>query len=164
MSAPSIRPATVADLPTIDEIYNWYIPRSTCTYAEQIEPFEKRVAWFRQHGLKHPVTVAELDGQIVGWGSLSEFRDRAAYRHTVEDSLYVRHDMRGQAIGTALLRDLIERARALGHQTIIAGADGEQTGSIRLHEKFGFEKVAHFRRVGFKFDRWLDVVFLQLML
>jgi len=164
MATPAIRLACEADLPAIEEIYNWYIPRSTCTYQEQIDPFDKRVAWFGQHGEKHPVTVAELDGQIVGWGSLSEFRDRSAYRFTVEDSVYVRHDMHGRGVGSALLQDLIDRARVLGHRTIIAGADGEQTISIRLHEKFGFEKVAHFKRVGYKFDRWLDVVFLQLML
>ena len=159
-----IRLATEADLRPIDEIYNWYIPRSTCTYQEEIEPFEKRVEWFGHHGAKHPVTVAELDGQIVGWGSLSEFRDRAAYRHTVEDSVYVRHDMRGRGIGSAILKDLIDRARDLGHHTIIAGADGEQTESIQLHAKFGFETVTHMKQVGFKFGRWLDVVFMQLML
>lgn len=164
MANPAVRLASEADLPVIEEIYNWYIPRSTCTYQEEIEPFEKRVAWFHHHGAGHPVTVAELDGQIVGWGSLSEFRDRSAYRFTVEDSVYVRHDMHGQGIGSALLKDLIGRASALNHHTIIAGADGEQTVSIRLHEKFGFERVAHFKRVGYKFDRWLDVVFLQLML
>jgi phosphinothricin acetyltransferase len=164
MANPEIRLATEADLPAIEDIYNWYIPRSTCTYQEEIEPFEKRVAWYRHHGPRHPITVAELGGEVIGWGSLSEFRDRAAYRNTVEDSVYVRHDMHGRGIGSALLKDLIDRARALGHHTIIAGADGEQTVSIKLHAKFGFEPVAHFKQVGFKFDRWLDVVFLQLML
>jgi len=159
-----IRPASPGDLQSIDEIYNWYIPRSTCTYQEEIEPFENRERWFEHHGPNHPVTVAVRDAEIVGWGSLSEFRDRAAYRHTVEDSVYVRHDMHGQGIGSALLTDLIDRARAIGHHTMIAGADAEQTASIELHRKFGFETVAHMKEVGYKFERWLDVIFMQLML
>src|SRR5687768_2276805 len=164
MPPPLIRLATEQDLRAIDEIYNWYVPRSTCTYQEAIDPFESRVAWFGRHGERHPVTVAELDGRVVGWGSLSEFRDRSAYRFTCEDSVYVRHDHHGRGIGSALLADLIERARALGYHTIIAGADAEQATSIALHRKFGFGACAHFKQVGFKFDRWLDVVFLQLML
>lgn len=161
---PHIRPASEADLPAIDEIYNWYIPRSTCTYQEEIEPFESRVEWFRHHGERQPVTIAERDGHVVGWGSLSGFRDRSAYRFTCEDSVYVQHDLQGQGIGSALLADLIERARALGYHSMIAGIDGEQTASVALHRKFGFVQVAHMKRVGFKFDRWLDVIFMQLML
>jgi phosphinothricin acetyltransferase len=164
MPGVTIRLASRSDLPIIDDIYNWYIPRSTCTYQEQVDPFESRVKWFSHHGERHPVTVAELNGQVVGWGSLSEFRDRSAYRFTCEDSVYVHHDFHGRGIGSVLLGDLIERARALGYHTIIAGADGEQPASIALHRKFGFEPVAHFKQVGFKFERWLDVVFLQLML
>ena len=164
MPPPLIRLATELDLRAIDEIYNWYVPRSTCTYQEAIDPFECRVAWFGRHGERHPVTVAELDGRVVGWGSLSEFRDRSAYRFTCEDSVYVHHDHHGRGVGSALLADLIERARALGYHTIIAGADAEQTASVALHRKFGFEPCAHLKQVGYKFERWLDVVFLQLML
>ena len=160
----AIRLATEADLHAIDDIYNWYIPRSTCTYQEKVEPFEARVQWFQQHGPKHPVTVAMLDGQIVGWGALSEFRERVAYRHTVENSVYIHHDQHGQGIGSALLEDLIERARDLGHHVIIAGIDAEQISSVALHKKFGFEQCAQMKEVGRKFDRWLDVIFMQLRL
>jgi phosphinothricin acetyltransferase len=163
-SSVEIRLATEADLPAIDEIYNWYIPRSTCTYQEIAEPFESRIEWFRHHGPKHPVTVGSINGEIVGWGALSEFRDRAAYRHTVENSVYIRHDQHGQGLGSALLADLIERARALGHHTIIAGIDAEQISSIALHKKFGFVECAQMKEVGRKFDRWLDVIFMQLRL
>jgi phosphinothricin acetyltransferase len=159
-----IRLAIEADLPAIDDIYNWYVPRSTCTYQEVVEPFEQRVRWFGEHGPRHPVTVALIDGQIVGWGALSAFRERAAYRHTVENSVYIHHDHHGRGIGSALLADLIERARALGHHTIIAGIDAEQVSSIALHRKFGFVECAQMKQVGRKFDRWLDVVFMQLML
>jgi phosphinothricin acetyltransferase len=164
--APAIRLATEGDLARINEIYNWYVPRSTCTYQEENETIESRRAWFAAHQRdpRHPITVAELDGRVVGWGSLSEFRDRSAYRFTCEDSVYVHHEHHGRGIGSALLADLIDRARALRYHTMIAGADGEQTASVALHRKFGFETCAHLKQVGYKFDRWLDVVFMQLML
>src|SRR5262245_57858093 len=110
---PSIRLATQADLPAINEIYNYYVLRSTCTYQLESETLEARQAWFAKHPSdKYPVTVAELDGEVVGWGSLSKFRDRAAYDLTVEASVYIRHDHHRRGIGRTLLVDLIERARA----------------------------------------------------
>jgi phosphinothricin acetyltransferase len=166
MSSPQIRLATVGDLVAINDIYNWYVPRSTCTYQEEPEPIEARQTWFAAHkrNPRHPITVAELDGQIVGWGSLSDYRERSAYRFTCENSVYVRHDMHRRGIGSALLSDLIERARTLEYRNIIAGADAEQTGSIELHKKFGFKECGRQVRVGYKFNRWLDVVFMQLVL
>jgi phosphinothricin acetyltransferase len=109
----------------------------------------------------HPVTVAVLDGAVVGWGSLSPFHARAAYRHTVEDSVYVRPDMQGRGIGKALLADLIARAQALGHHAVMALIDGEQGPSIALHERFGFAHVGLLKEVGCKFSRWLDVVYME---
>ena len=111
-----------------------------------------------------PVTVAEVDGEVVGWGSLSPYHPRSAYRRTVENSVYVRHDRHRQGIGAALLADLIDRAAALGHHAIIAGIDSEQTPSVAIHRRFGFEHVGHLRQVGFKFGRWLDVIYMQRML
>lgn len=161
----SIRPATEADLVAINDIYNWYVPRSVCTYQEEDETIESRQRWFAEKQNKHfPVTVAELDGRIVGWASLGTYRERSAYRFTVENSVYVRHDLHGRGIGKALLADSIERARAAGFKTIIAGIDAEQTASIALHRRFGFVDAGLQRQVGFKFGRWLDVLFLQLML
>jgi L-amino acid N-acyltransferase len=159
-----IRLAREADCGAIDEIYNHYVARSTCTYQYEPGPLAERVAWFRAHGEKHPVTVAETGGQIVGWGSLSWFREREGYKFTVEDTVYIRPDRHRQGIGRAILADLIDRARQLGHRTIIAGVSAEQAPSIALHEAFGFREVARLREVGFKFDQWLDVVFLQLVL
>jgi phosphinothricin acetyltransferase len=163
---PSIklRPATEVDLGSINDIYNHYVAHSTCTYQEQPEPIEGRETWFAGHGVKHPVTVATIDGKVSGWGSLSAYQSRSAYRHTVENSVYVHHEFHRRGIGSAILEDLIERGRLLGHRAIIAGIDGEQPASIRLHLKFGFEQVGHMKQVGFKFGRWLDVTYMQLIL
>lgn len=161
----TIRLATAADLAAINDIYNYYVLRSTCTYQLEPETLANREAWFRAHPPeKYPVTVAELDGQVAGWGSLSKFRDRAAYDPTVEASVYIRHDLHRRGLGRALLADLIERARQIGFHSILGGASGEQTASIALQESLGFQHVAHFKQIGYKFGQWLDVVFMQLML
>jgi L-amino acid N-acyltransferase len=156
-----IRLAGESDLPAINDIYNHYVFHSTCTYQNEPEPLDARHAWFHHHGAKHPVTVAIANGHIVGWGSLSAYHPRAAYQNTVENSVYVHHQQHRRGIGSLLLKDLIDRATNLGHHAIIAAIDGEQAGSVALHERFGFQKVGHFPQVGFKFDRWLDVVYLQ---
>jgi L-amino acid N-acyltransferase YncA len=159
-----IRPATAADLPAINDIYNHYVHCSTCTYQEEPEMIESRHTWFAAHGNMHPITAATVDGAVVGWGALSPFHRRSAYRYTVENSVYVHPTHHRRGIGRALLADLIERARAIGHRTIIAGVDAEQTASVRLHESMGFTKVAYLKEVGYKFGRWLDVIYMQRML
>jgi L-amino acid N-acyltransferase YncA len=165
MSNFSIRLATLADLPAINDIYNYYVHHSTCTYQLEPETLEARTAWFEQRSPdKHPVTVGILDNDIVGWGALSQFRPRAAYDHTVEASVYLRHDVHRRGIGKALLLDLIARARAAGHHTLVGGASADQTASLALQKSLGFMQVAHFKEVGFKFGRWLDVVYSQVML
>jgi len=160
----SIRLATVADLVAINDIYNYYVHHSTCTYQTESETMEDRKEWFHHHGPKHPVTAVQRGGEIVGWGSLSPFHPRAAYANTVENSVYVRHDLLRQGIGGAVLDDLLARARQIGHHTIVAGIDGEQAASVALHSSRGFAAVAHLKEVGHKFGRWLDVVYMQLIL
>jgi L-amino acid N-acyltransferase len=160
----TLRAATRGDLSVINDIYNHYVRSSTCTCQIEPEPLSGRRAWFDAHDAAHPITVAERDGVVLGWAALSRYHSREGYRHTVENSVYVRHDAHGQGIGRALLADLIERARVIGHRSIIAAISADQARSVALHDRFGFEKVAHLREVGFKFDRWLDVVFMQRML
>jgi phosphinothricin acetyltransferase len=163
--SPTIRLATSADVPTINDIYNYYVHRSTCTYQLEPEPLAGREAWFAGHSPdKYPVTVAERDGRVIGWGSLSKFRDRAAYDGTVEASVYIHHDHHRRGLGRALLTDLIDRARTLGYHSLVGGSSADQTASIALQQSLGFTRVAHFKEVGYKFGQWLDVVFLQLML
>lgn len=164
MEIPHIRLATRDDLGAINDIYNHYVLHSTCTYQIDPEPMSGRLEWFEAHDRLHPITVAELDAQVVGWGSLTTFNRRVAYCHTAENSVYVRHDLHHRGLGQALLVDLIARARALGHHSIMALISADQTPSIRLHEKLGFTQVAHLKEVGFKFNRWLDVVYHQLLL
>lgn len=164
MSEVRIRLATAADLGSINDIYNYYVLRGNCTWQVEPETAEDRAAWFAGHDAAHPVTVAEIAGRIVGWGSLSQFRSRAAYRNTVENSVYVRDDMQRKGVGRAIVADLIARARAIGHHTIIASISADQAPSIALHRSFGFVEVARMKEVGNKTGTWLDLVYLQLML
>jgi L-amino acid N-acyltransferase YncA len=159
-----IRVATEEDVTAINDIYNHFVLHSTCTYQEEPEPLESRRDWLHYHGQQHPVIVAMREGNVLGWGSLSGYHPRSAYRNTVENSVYIHHEFHGQGIGSLLLQELIERARKLGHRAIIAGIDGDQAASVALHAKFNFQKVGHFRQVGFKFGRWLDVIYMELLL
>jgi phosphinothricin acetyltransferase len=160
----TIRLATQADLTGMNEIYNHYVLNSTCTYQEEPSTAAEREVWFIAHGPSHPITVAVESGTIIGWSALSPFRSRSAYRRTVENSIYVRHDRQRQGIGSALLADSIDRAKALGHHTIIAAIDREQAASVQIHERAGFSQSAILKEVGFKFGKWLDVIYLQKML
>ena len=164
MSNLVIRLASEADLPAIREIYNHYVHTSTATFQLELDTEGERLAWFRARGEKHPATVAVIDGEVVGWGSLSPWKERAAYDRTVEASVYVRADRHHRGIGRALLAHLVERAKALGHRVIIGGACTEHPASIALQASLGFIPIGTFRAVGYKFGRWLDVTYLQLEL
>jgi len=160
----TVRAAAESDSAVINDIYNHYVRHSTCTYQEEPEALESRKRWLSHHGEKHPVIVAEANGQVLGWGSLSPYHARSAYRHTVENSVYVHHQHQRHGIGSLLLEELIACAKRQGHRVIIAGIDADQDGSIKLHAKFHFKKVGHLEQVGFKFGRWLDVVYMELRL
>ncbi|HMO87517.1 MAG TPA: N-acetyltransferase family protein [Lacipirellulaceae bacterium] len=164
MTAASIRLAEAADLAAINEIYNHYVASSTTTYDEQPMTLRERRQWFDGRAAEHPATVAERDGQIVGYGSLHPFRARPGHRFTVEDSVYVRPECLRQGIGSMILADLIQRARSSGLHAIVAGIDAEQAASVALHAKHGFREVARFPQIGRKYNRWLDVIFMQLLL
>jgi L-amino acid N-acyltransferase len=164
MSNISIRKAAEKDLAAINDIYNFYVAHSTCTYQTEPSTAKERLQWFSDHQAPFTALVAEEDGKVVGWGALSSFRPRIGYRYTAESSVYVRQDNQRHGIGLALLTDLVQRAKSGGFHVIIAGISAEQEPSIKLHEKLGFSQAAHLREVGNKFDRWLDVVYMQLML
>lgn len=161
-----IRAAERADLPEILAIYNDAVLNTTASYDYEPSTLEQRTLWFEQHQQQgFPVLVAvNPAGKVVGWGSLSKFREKIGYQYTAEHSVYVAADQRRQGIGRSMLLALIEAARTLGKHTLVGGVDASNEASIRLHLSLGFEQVAHFRQVGYKFDRWLDLVFMQLTL
>ena len=160
-----IRDAVEGDLPGILEIYNEVVANSTAIYRDDPSTLDERLDWWRARvALGYPVLVAIDASGVVGCASFGDFRAWPGYRCTVEHSVYVRTDRRGQGLGPQLVRALIPRARALGKHVMIAGIDADNAGSIRMHAALGFERVAHFREVGAKFGRWLDLVFMQLRL
>lgn len=164
MSAPlPVRLASAEDADAVNAIYNHYVLTSTCTFQTVPSTRDERLAWFAAHDAAHPVTVAVRDGEVIGWGSLSVYNPRQAYGRTVESSVYVRHDRHRHGAGRALLADLLDRARALGHHTVIAGISADQAPSIALHEAFGFVEKGRLAELGHKLGRWVDVLYLQRM-
>lgn len=164
-SSITIRPAQEADLPAILEIVNHIILTTTTYYSYDPETLEDRMDWFRKkQAARLPVIVAEYDGQAIGFGTYGSFRDRIGYRFTIEHSVYVHQNYHQMGIGRKLLDGLIQLAKKQGMHIMIAGIDSQNQGSVEFHRKMGFEPVAHFREVGFKFDQWLDLIFMQLWL
>lgn len=157
--------AAEADLPAILAIHNEVVANSTAIYANDPSTLNERAAWRAQrlaHG--YPVLVARDGGEVLGFAAFGDFRAWPGYAATVEHSVHVRADVRRRGVGRALLSALPERARPLGKHVMLGGIDADNAGSLALHAALGFEKVAHFKQVGRKFDRWLDLVFVQLLL
>ncbi len=159
-----IRDATSADAEGINAILNYYVENSTATFITEPQTLEDRLSWLKAHGTSHPAVVAEEQGRVVAWGALSSFRARAAYKHTVELSVYVHHEFHRHGLGRAVVTELLFRARKAGHHVVVGGCCSESVASIALLEAFGFSRVGQFHQVGRKFGRWLDVVFYQLTL
>ena len=160
-----IRPYTEADVPSILAIINDNILHSTSLYDYEPRSLTKQSELLQDKTAKNfPVIVAEIDCEIAGFGLYGEFRFRDAYRFTVEHSVYVANDFKGKGVGGKLLQSLIELAKKQGLHTMIGVIDAENTESILFHEKYGFKKVGIIKESGFKFNRWLDSVFVQLIL
>ncbi|HZE85062.1 MAG TPA: GNAT family N-acetyltransferase [Puia sp.] len=161
----TIRAAREADLPSILAIYNDIILTTTAVYQYEPQSMDMRKAWYEgrlKDGL--PIFVAESGGQILGFSSYGPFRAWPAYKYTVENSVYVSAEQRGKGIGKLLIAPLIDAAGKSDLHAIIASIDASNDASLRLHRSFGFEEVAHFKQVGYKFGRWLDLKFLELIL
>ncbi|MCJ9430537.1 GNAT family N-acetyltransferase [Kordiimonas marina] len=157
-----IRPATHDDLPGILEVYNDVVTSSTAVYSRDPSDLAERTRWFEARvALGYPVLVAESEGRIAGFSSFGDFRPWWGFRHTVEHSVYVADGFQGQGVGRRLVEALFAPAEALGKHVMIAGIDASNVGSVRFHEKLGFETVGHLREVGHKFGHWLDLVFMQ---
>lgn len=159
-----IRVAQPEDAEAIRDIYNHWVTTSTVTFDLVPRSAAEQEQWLGDRSGAHLVIVAEDDGEVIGFGSLSPYRDRPAYSTTVEDSVYVHPDRQGAGVGQALLGELVRLAGQHGFHAVIARIVGDHDASIALHLKSGFEVVGTEREVGRKFNRWLDVVVMQCLL
>jgi L-amino acid N-acyltransferase len=160
-----INDASLDDLPEILAIYNEVIRTSTAVYSEVELSAERGRTWFEAKIANgFPFIVARDASGVTGFGTFGEFRAPPCYHNSVEHSVHVRVDRRGAGIGRALVIELMKRAAAMRKHVMIAGIDADNAASIGLHESLGFTNVGHFHEVGFKFGRWLDLVFLQCLL
>jgi phosphinothricin acetyltransferase len=171
-----IRDASVRDVPGILAIYNDVIATSTAVYREDPATLDDRLQWFTSretHG--YPILVAEEEDrpegrprrpadQILGFASYGDFRAWPGYRFSVEHTVHIRADQRGRGAGTRLMRQLMQRAVGQGKHVMIGGVDADNEASLRFHERLGFVRAARLHEVGFKFGRWLDLVFVQRVL
>lgn len=160
----TVREATLEDLPEMLAIYNDAILKLTATFDLVEQTLADRRPWFDAHGGRNPLIVAVLEGKAVGYASLSPFRDKEAYKDTTEISIYISDQYRGYGIGGALMKEILDRAAAHSYHTVIAGITTGNEGSVKLHQKFGFEFIGCFKEVGFKFGEWQSVDFYQLIL
>lgn len=164
MSGVLLRLARPTDAEAIRTIYNAEVTGSTVTFDLRPRSLAEQLAWLEARSGAFAVVVAEEEGEVVGFASLSPYRDRPAYSTTVESSVYVRHDQRGKGLGRALMGEIVEVASRQGFHTIMARIVGHHEASIELHRAVGFEVVGVEREVGRKFGKWLDVVVVQRML
>ena len=159
-----VRLAQATDAEAIRAIYNLEVLESTVTFDLVPRSHDDQRAWLLAHNGAHPAVVAENGDDVVGFGSLSPYKDRPAYSTTVEDSVYVDRDWRGKGVGRLILDELLQLATTHGFHAVIARIVGDHQASIALHERCGFTFVGVEKEVGRKFGRWLDVVELQKIL
>lgn len=162
MSDTILRPFEWRDIPAITAIYRHYVDETAITFDTEA-PGEPAMAEKFGHlvALGHPLLVAEQAGKVLGYAYASFYRPRAAYRFTCEDSIYLDPDATGRGLGKTLLTELLAQSTAFGFKQMLAVITAETANSIAIHEKFGFERVGYYKAVGYKFDRWHDIVHLQ---
>jgi phosphinothricin acetyltransferase len=159
-----IRPGAERDAQALAAILNHHIAHGTSTFMTETVTIDSRRTFILDRGPELPIWVADVDGQCIGWAALAQQQPRSAYGHTAESSIYLHPDHLRRGYGMALMTQLIASARAIGYHTLIASACTEQVASIRLHERLGYTRCAHFHEVARKFDRWLDVVYLERLI
>jgi L-amino acid N-acyltransferase YncA len=160
----NLRPAEISDSYAICDIYNFYIQNSVVTFDEQtldVRHWQDKLEYLKRRNL--PFIVAASDsGEILGFAYVAPWRQKSAYRTTVEDSIYLRAASTGKRIGTKLLEQLLKESKAAGVKEVVAViSDSGADSSVRLHEQFGFKKQGHLAKVGYKFDRWLGTILMQ---
>jgi L-amino acid N-acyltransferase YncA len=165
MSELGVRPARAEDAGQVSQIYNHYITTSTITFEEEpVSASEMAARIGEVQSLAYPWLVATVGADIVGFAYAGKWKVRAAYRHACEITVYVRAGQERSGVGSALYQHLIPALKARGVHACIGGVALPNDASVRLHEKFGFEKCAHFKQVGFKFNRWVDVAYWERIL
>ncbi|UCC13143.1 MAG: N-acetyltransferase [candidate division WOR-3 bacterium] len=157
----TVRRAILDDLPAITEIYNDAVLNTIATFDTQPKSLDEQKAWFSEHGMKYPLMVAEIDGAVTGWASLSRWSGRCAYANTAEISVYVSRIHRRKGIGRQLIREIVAEGQRVGLHTLIARIAGGNEVSIRLHESAGFKHIGILREVGEKFGKLIDVHMMQ---
>jgi len=160
----NIRKAQLSDIKGITEIYNEAILTTNATFDTELKTLTEQRKWFRAHGPRNPILVAEENEKIVGWASLSEWSTRCAYADTVEISLYIAQTHRHKGIGKLLMKSLIEEGNKIGLHTVLSRITGGNEVSVRLHLQFGFKHIGTMKEVGNKNGQLLDVDMMQLML
>jgi L-amino acid N-acyltransferase len=164
-SSLELRDARADDIAGLLDIYNDVIATSTAVYSDTPVTLADRTDWWRTRtALGYPVLVACDSSGVLGFSTFGDFRAWPGYRYTVEHTVHVRADRRGQGVGRVLVEALFPRAASLGKHMMIAGVDAANEASIRFHERLGFVRAAHLREVGYKFGRWLDLVLMQRQL
>lgn len=161
-----IRDAAEADLPALRDIFNDAVLNTTAIWMDDVVDLANRQAWFAARAQQgYPILVAEnAAGEVVGYASFGDWRPFDGFCHTVEHSVYIRADQRGNGLGPLLMAALIERAKACGKHVMVAAIESGNAASIRLHERLGFITTGQMPQVGRKFGRWLDLTFMQLIL
>ena len=157
-----IRDAHSDDLSTIAAIYDREVIDSVSTFDTEVRTPDEWAEWLRRHPADaYPVLVGEIDGQVIGWASVSKWSDRKAYARTAEVSVFIHHESRDRGVGRQLMDALIDRATQLGRLTLIARIESRGEASIRLHESLGFTRIGTMHRAGYKHGRLLDVVLME---
>ena len=161
----SIKKATLEDVPRILTIVNYVIEHTTSNYLYEKLPLETQIQWFEEKQAKNfPVIVALDHENVIGFGTYGIFREKIGYQFTVEHSVYVDNHYIGKGVGTLLLTSLIALAKSEGYHVMVGGIDAANKDSIAFHKKFGFTENGILKEVGFKFEKWLDLQFMQLIL
>jgi len=156
-----IRKALINDINEITEIYNEAIKKTNSTFDTIEKTIEEQKIWFKNHGQKNPIIVAEKDGLIIGWAALSKYDTRCAYSDTAEISLYIKTENQGQGIGKKLINEIIKQGKKAGLHSIIAKITSGNNISIELHKSVGFKIIGVMKEVGYKFGKRLDVYLMQ---
>lgn len=157
-----IRNVVQADFDQITAIYNEVLTHSTAIYNDRPTTVDERISWWRSRIAQGFPMIVGADGpRVLEFASFGDFRAWPGYRFTVEGTVHIHADVRGQGMGTEQLKAILVRAKAMGKHVMIAGVDSENFASLRFLERFGFERAGHLREVGYKFDRFLDLVFMQ---